>query len=58
MIYQKLNVGDKLQKGDEYSTTVDIWREIPMFMVDDLIIKSSTQWRRPIEEPEEKKKKK
>jgi len=50
LIYQYLQDGDKLEKGDEYSSTNGIWREIPDCLIGDKIPKaqSDTQWRRII----------
>ncbi len=59
MANQDLNAGDKLQQGDEYSTSKGLWREIPPFMIGDKVPDSkSTQWRRliPDNKPPEKKK--
>jgi hypothetical protein len=45
--YIMLEVGEKLQKGDEYSTVKGVWRLIPTFMVGNIIPASTdTKWRR------------
>ena len=57
--YIKLNSGDKLIRGDEYSGN-GTWREIPPCLVGDKIPNSTTQWRRRADlmEKENSKKKK
>lgn len=44
--YIKLNNGEILKEGDEYSTSNGMWRFIPDFMVGNTIPDSDTQWRR------------
>jgi hypothetical protein len=45
--YNKLEAGEPLETGDEYSTN-GIWRIIPEFMVGDRIPDcEKTSWRRP-----------
>ena len=44
--YRYLNVGEKIRKGDEYNTNLGIWRIVPEFLIGDIILESSTQWRR------------
>jgi len=55
-IYQHLQDGDKLEQGDEYSTTTGLWREIPDCLIGDKIPKSvsKTQWRRLIKKDSKK----
>ena len=59
MDYEPLHPGDKLQKGDEYCTTGEMWKAVPDFMIGDTILDANdaTQWRRPISDAPQRKSK-
>jgi len=44
--YVELKVGEKLIKGDEYSSDIGRWIPIPDFLAGDIIPESHTKWRR------------
>ena len=58
MNYEYLNIGDKIQKSDEYTTSPNEWKLVPDFMVGDIIGKSSTKWRRATKKNEKENPKK